>query len=119
MNALAEIAHAADDAVRAADAGAFVEAVAASGPALQALGAAAGAPIVPAAFAALGVAARAERAAFVPSGAGGGDVAVFVGMTGPSASFLLGAERAGMKRLSLGVDRRGVHLSESSIRNPS
>lgn len=117
MTELAAAAHAADDAVRAARASAFVGAVDASGPALAALGAAADAPIVPPAFAELGLAAKDEHAAFVPSGAGGGDVGVFVGTTAPSASFLQKAERAGMQRLALAIDFRGVHLVAENIRN--
>jgi phosphomevalonate kinase len=116
MAALAEAAHAAERAVTAADGPAFVAAIAAAGPALAALGAAADAPIVPEAFAALGAAARADGAAFVPSGAGGGDVGVFVGMTDPSASFLREAARAAMRKLSLDIDFRGVHVAKKAPR---
>jgi len=119
MATLATVARAAADAVRRGDARAVVDAVGASGPALGALGAAADAPIVPPAFAELGRAAREDRAAFVPSGAGGGDVGALVGMAAPSASFLRQAEQAGMTPLSLGIDRRGVRLVEDNIRNES
>jgi phosphomevalonate kinase len=108
--ALAEIAHAARAAVHAADARALVATVAASGPALAALGASSDAPIVPAPFAALGDIARAEDAAFIPSGAGGGDVGVFVGMHAPSASFIDRAWLEGMKPVTLALETRGVHV---------
>ena len=110
LGALADTARAAEKAVRAADAKKFIAAVDASGPALAALGLAADAAIVPPAFAKLGEAARAEGAAFVPSGAGGGDVGVFVGMTAPSASFQKRAARGGMREVALQIDRHGVHV---------
>jgi hypothetical protein len=113
MTALGEIARAAREAVRAADGRAFVDAIDASGAALAALGAAADAPIVPAEFAALGAAARLERAAFIPSGAGGGDVGVFVGMEAPSPSFTKKAELASMAHLAFACDVRGVRVIES------
>ncbi len=108
MAALAAIARRAAAAALAGDAGAFVAEIAASVPALAALGAAADAPIVPAAFADLAAAAGAEGAAFAPSGAGGGDVGVFVGTREPSHAFLQRAGRAGMNALDLHVDVDGV-----------
>ena len=117
LEALHEAARAAEKAVQGGDAAALVEAVAASGPALAALGEAAGAPIVPPPFAALGLAARADGAAFVPSGAGGGDVGVFVGTKAPSASFIKRAEREGMRPLELAIDSRGVHRAGTQAKN--
>ena len=113
MTALAEVATNAERALRDGAASAFVEALAGSGPALAALGEAADAPIVPAAFATLAKAARAEDAAFFPSGAGGGDVGVFVGTAAPSASFKKKASAAGMRALALAIDSSGVRETSS------
>jgi phosphomevalonate kinase len=111
MALLHEIARDADRAVRSGDALAFVAAVARTGEGLSALGAAADAPIVPPAFVELGAEAKKEGAAFIPSGAGGGDVGIFVGPA-PSAAFVAAAKGAGMKLLSLAIERRGVHVSK-------
>ena len=112
MARLREIAESARDAIRAADPRGFVAAVSSTGDALAALGAAADAPIVPPAFAELGARAKSEGAAFIPSGAGGGDVGVFVGAA-PSASFTAAARAAGMTPLTLAIESRGVHVSKS------
>ena len=110
MSLLREIAKGARAAVRSRDAIAFVSSVASTGEALAALGAAADAPIVPAAFIELGARAKSEGAAFIPSGAGGGDVGVFVGPA-PSSAFTTAARAAGMKLLALAIESRGVHVS--------
>jgi len=111
MSRLREIAVAARDAIRAADPRGFVASVASTGDALAALGASADAPIVPRAFADLGARAKSEGGAFIPSGAGGGDVGVFVGPA-PSSAFTNAARAAGMKLLTLAVESRGVHVSK-------
>ena len=67
------------EAVAARTVEALVRAIAAQTDALGALGEAAGAPIVTAEVAALREAAEGERGTFAPSGAGGGDIAFFVG----------------------------------------
>jgi len=110
MTLLREIAKGALRAVRSNDAVAFVAAVASTGEGLTALGVAADAPIVPPAFVDLGARAKSEGAAFIPSGAGGGDVGVFVGPA-PSTAFIAAAQNLGMKLLSLAVEKRGVHVS--------
>ena len=110
MSLLRELAKGAYRAVRSGDAVTFVAAVASTGEGLTALGAAADAPIVPPAFVELGARAKAEDAAFIPSGAGGGDVGIFVGPE-PSAAFTAAARAAGMKLLTLAIERRGVHVS--------
>jgi phosphomevalonate kinase len=92
------------------DAAAFVAAVSAHGRPLEELGIAADAPIVLPAFAELGRLARDEAAAFIPSGAGGGDVGVFVGTMGPSASFLKRAASLSMTHLPVAMDSRGVRI---------
>lgn len=73
---------AAEDAVRAAsadDAAAFVAALRAQQRALSALGRAAGVSIVTDDLGKLGPSAEAEQAVLLPAGAGGGDMAIFVG----------------------------------------
>ncbi len=107
---IAALADCATSASRAADPRAFIDAIAQSGPALTALGEAADAPIFPPKWSRLSDVARAERAAFIPSGAGGGDAFVFVGTAAPSASFMERARAAGMTPLALAIDFRGVHV---------
>jgi len=113
MAALRETAYAASRAVDQKDVAMLVSAVSTSLAGLAALGAAADAPIVPPEFAKLGDAARSEHAAFIPSGAGGGDIGVFVGTAAPSTSFTQQAERVGMKLVPLEIDSRGVRLEEN------
>jgi len=110
MGAIADAARGASDAIHAADPRAFVESIALAAPALGALGADADAPIVTPAQLALSDAAREERAAFVPSGAGGGDAFVFVGIDLPSSSFLKRAGAIGMTPLELAIEPRGVRV---------
>jgi phosphomevalonate kinase len=92
------------------DAAAFVAAGRRNATALADLGRAAEAPIVPLAFADLAALAEAEDGAFYPSGAGGGDVGVWLGCAPPSQAFLAQAQAAGMFLLELGIDRTGVRL---------
>ncbi|MGO8995460.1 MAG: mevalonate kinase [Polyangiaceae bacterium] len=76
--------------------------------ALTDLGRLADAPIVPQAFADLALVAEREGGAFYPSGAGGGDVGVWLGSDPPSNDFLRQARARGMLPLDLGMDRAGV-----------
>ena len=78
--------------------------------ALLKLGVAAGAPIVPSRFVKLGECAARGRAVFLPSGAGGGDVGVFLGSEAPSARFEQLAARLGFTRVPLAIDPTGVRL---------
>ncbi len=115
--ALAVLHAASLEAASAVDAGdreRFVRAARAFGLGLEGLGRAADAPIVPAAFAELGARAEREHAAFHPSGAGGGDVAVWLGSAPPSPAFLARADALSMRRLDLGFDRGGVRLESPS-----
>lgn len=108
------LAAVAASAVDAGDARAFVVAARDCGRALEALGHAADAPIVPPAFAQLSDLAERESAAFLPSGAGGGDVAVWLGLSPPSPAFADAAGALSMRSLSLSVDRGGVRTVSSS-----
>jgi phosphomevalonate kinase len=112
FTALRNVADEAADAIR--DAELFVKCAAAFGRALAALGDAADAPIVPPAFAELAAEAEREGAAFYPSGAGGGDVAVWLGIEPPSPGFLARASSLGLTPLLLAVDHGGVRPESAS-----
>jgi phosphomevalonate kinase len=101
-------------AVDSGDTGAFVRAARDYGCALGALGHAADAPVVPPAFAELAALAAGAGAAFLPSGAGGGDVGVWLHFASPPALFVERATALGMSALSLSVDRRGVRAETPS-----
>ena len=102
------LAAVAASAVDSGDGGAFVRAASDCGRALEALGHAADAPIVLPAFAELAKLADPHDAAFLPSGAGGGDVAVWLALAPPPAAFIERAVALGMRPLPLTVDRGGV-----------
>lgn len=97
------------------NAGCFVRSAREFGAALDQLGRAADAPIVPPAFAELASLAASEDGAFLPSGAGGGDVAVWLGLHEPSAAFLARAAALSMRRLAVAVDRGGVRPESRAI----
>lgn len=105
---LREVASLAAACVERGDARGFVQTAGAFALALAALGRAANAPIVPPRFAELASHAGREDAAFVPSGAGGGDVAVWLGLAPPSADFASRAVSLAMRPLALGIDRGGL-----------
>jgi phosphomevalonate kinase len=113
----AALREAASDAAEAVDGGGardFVERAAAFGRALDALGHAADAPIVPPAFAELARMAESEHGAFLPSGAGGGDVAIWLGTAPPSTAFASRADALALRPLVLSVDRGGVRPESPS-----
>ncbi|WP_437738445.1 hypothetical protein [Sorangium sp. So ce1335] len=101
-------------AVLAADARAFVAALDRQVDALAELGARAGAPIVTPALARLRPAAAAEGAALAPSGAGGGDVSIFVGAAPPSAALLEAARASGLERVPMSLGAPGVHVLDAA-----
>lgn len=76
--------------------------------ALARLGVASGAPIVPEQFVTLARFAARTGAVFLPSGAGGGDVGVFLGRMRPSRAFEDLAEDLGFTHVPLSVDPIGV-----------
>lgn len=108
LRALRLASEAAADAVDGGDAARLVVAARAMGLALEALGHAADAPIFTPPMSALGREAASAGAAFLPSGAGGGDVAIHVGDAPPTPAFLASAQRLGMIPLDLTQDRSGV-----------
>lgn len=92
--------------------GAFVDAARVFAEGLEQLGEDADAPIVPLAFKRLAVVAAAQNAAFFPSGAGGGDVGVYLGTTPPSDDFEQRAKQLGMHDLDLRLDLVGLRTEK-------
>ncbi|WP_437554924.1 hypothetical protein WME97_23085 [Sorangium sp. So ce367] len=111
LGAAAEGARAA---IEAADARALVAALDRQVDALAELGDRSGAPIVTPALRRLRPAAAAEGAAIVPSGAGGGDVSLFVGGAPPSTAWLAAAREAGLERVPMSLGARGVHVLDAA-----
>ncbi len=109
---LAELSAAADRAVAAllaSDTPAFVRALDSQSVGLARLGEAASAPIVTPEVAELAIRARNEAAAVLPAGAGGGDVAIYVGSSPPSEDLVRLRKARGQTLLSLDLHARGVH----------
>ncbi|WP_437787017.1 hypothetical protein [Sorangium sp. So ce1097] len=106
-------------AVAAADARALVAALDRQVDALAELGDRAGAPIVTPALRRLRPAAAAEGASLAPSGAGGGDVSIFVGAAPPSAAFLEAARAAGLDRVPMSLGAPGVHVLDAARPPPA
>lgn len=86
----------------------LVQAAQRFGRGLAALGTAAGAPIVTPAFAELAALAEADDAAFFGAGAGGGDVAVRLGVKPLSTEFAAHAVRLGLLPLDLRIEPTGA-----------
>lgn len=99
------------DAAATNDADAFIKAVSKQIEALANLGKAAGAQIVIRSVAELHTQAAGEGAVFGPSGAGGGDVALWIGKARPSEAFLSRAAFHRLEPLGVIVGARGVYVS--------
>jgi phosphomevalonate kinase len=112
--AMDEGAREACEALEAKDADRFLAAARSFGSLLARLGRLADAPIVPAAVAELAAAAEREGGAFLVSGAGGGDVAVWLGKAAPSKAFAARAASHSFAPLTLCVDRGGVRSDPPS-----
>ncbi len=95
-------------AVEARSIAALVLAISAQTDALASLGEAAGAPIVTEEVSALRAPATAEGGTFAPSGAGGGDIAIFVGRAASSAGFRAAAMARGLTRIEMKVGAPGL-----------
>jgi phosphomevalonate kinase len=108
MRAMAETAARAADALESSDALGFVSLAQEYGALLGSLGRAARAPIVLPGHAELALAAEREDAAFFPSGAGGGDVAIWLGSAPPSQAFRARAHALAFAPLALSIDVGGV-----------
>jgi phosphomevalonate kinase len=102
-------------ALETGDAGALVAALAAQCHALAELGDAVSAPIVTPYVRDLMRAAARDNAAVLPSGAGGGDIALYAGTSPPSDALLSRAREHGHRNLALGLGARGVHQSVLSV----
>ncbi|RYZ03575.1 MAG: hypothetical protein EOO73_27210 [Myxococcales bacterium] len=101
--------------VQSADSDGFIRALRGQFAALSGLGLAAGVPIVTAELAELAPVAEAEGAALLPAGAGGGDIALFVGVR-PSSETLRGALGAREHHLlSARLSAPGVGLCPSAV----
>ena len=110
MAQLATSAKAGAAALSAHDAAAFVDAARATLRALDDLGKAADAPIVPDAFHELSRTAEQAGAAFLPSGAGGGDVGVLVGAAPLPPAFFRRALDVGFRPLAIAIDADGLRV---------
>lgn len=99
---------AAESAVTAVEVAAFVTALAEQTSALGELGRAAGVPIVGGEVEDLGRLAADDAAAFLPSGAGGGDIALFVGSAEPSPALVARASARGLDLLDVRIGAPGV-----------
>jgi phosphomevalonate kinase len=115
LRALSTSSAAAAQAVDSNDAAAFVAAAQAVGVALEALGNAADAPIFTPAMLSLAHEAWSAGVAFLPSGAGGGDVAVHLGKRLPPPAFDEAARRLGMTRLDVDLDLLGVRTLDERM----
>lgn len=116
--AMASLSSAAEHGARAFERGivdSFVMAAHATRHGLAKLGALAGAPIVSENVAYVARCAAAHGAAFLPSGAGGGDVSVYIGAHAPPPTVLHVAAELGFRRLDLAIDHRGVECIELPV----
>jgi len=101
-------------AVAATDADAFVRALAAQRDALAEIGREAGVPIVTSGVAELGRLAAGSGAAFVPLGAGGGDVAFYAGAARPEPVFIAAAAERGLVPLALSLGAPGAARTDKA-----
>lgn len=92
----------------------FVEALRVQASALSSLGQASGAGIFTPDVITLGEVAEHEDAVFFPSGAGGGDVALFAGVRPPSERFHAAAKALGRTHIPMVIGAPGVQLISTS-----
>ena len=97
-------------AATAADAVSFVRALSLQTEALGTLGKLAKAPIVIDAVRELRAIAVDEEATFGPSGAGGGDIALWAGLGPPSETFRARAAELRLEPLEMKIGARGLHI---------
>jgi phosphomevalonate kinase len=109
IGAQADAAKAAQGAVARDHAADFVNAIARQAITLSELGRAAGVAIVTPEHAQLAELAAVHGAAFLPAGAGGGDVAYYVGASAPPPEFGALGRALGLRPLELRLGARGVH----------
>jgi phosphomevalonate kinase len=95
-------------ALEVADTQAFITALGAQQRALWALGKAAAIAIVTPELAALSPMAESQGGVLLPAGAGGGDIALFVGLAASSRALRAGLEARAHRRLEVGLSVPGV-----------
>ena len=112
MGAQVLAAHDAALALQRQAAGAFIRALRAQGHALSRLGQAAGVPIVTPELAELAPLAEAEEqsGALLPAGAGGGDIALFVGRAASTPGLRAALEKRGHRLLPAELSAPGVRV---------
>lgn len=113
MQAQAEAAEAARDALTNGSAAGLIDALCRQHVALRELGRSAGAPIVTPAMAELHALAQRQQACLLPSGAGGGDASIFAGLTPSSAAFAERALSLHQRPLRVTLGARGVHQEDA------
>jgi hypothetical protein len=110
LGELTKASLAAASAVDRGDARGFIEAARATERGLSALGRDADAPIVPLSARGVIAVAESEESAFLPSGAGGGDVFVRIGTELASSRFVDAARELRFEKLDLAIDVVGVRI---------
>jgi phosphomevalonate kinase len=118
IHAIAKASNAALDAAANDSPSQFIDASRANADALSALGHDANAPISSDATRDLMKLAAREDAAFFPSGAGGGDISVYLGVSLPTPSFVSRAGAYGARLLPIGIDLAGVRVERSQDGGP-
>jgi phosphomevalonate kinase len=108
LRAQCDASEAAAQALLRGDSAQLIAALDAQERALWALGQSIHAPLVTDAVRELAERARLEQAIVLPSGAGGGDVALFIGPAAPSAELYARAEALGHHRLEIELGATGV-----------
>jgi phosphomevalonate kinase len=93
------------------EAGVFIAALRDQQRALAGLGHAAGVPIVTPELSALAAHAEGEGGALLPAGAGGGDIAIFVGTAASTPALRAALENRAHRRLALDLAAPGVALA--------
>jgi phosphomevalonate kinase len=106
-----DLSLASEAATRASDAVSLIDACRAQLESLTSLGALAGSPIVTPDAERWNESAHRKGAVVLPSGAGGGDIVLWIGTEDPDAEDILAANRAGLTRLAMGIGARGAHCA--------
>jgi phosphomevalonate kinase len=108
LGAQAQASEQASAALQAADAQGFIKALGAQQRALRALGSAAAIAIVTPELAELAPIAEEQGAVLLPAGAGGGDIALFVGVAPSTSEVRAGLEGHAHRLLQVGLSVPGV-----------
>jgi len=106
----------AEAAAEASDASSFIDGCRTQLEALARLGDLAASPIVTPPVARLNEAARRIDAVALPSGAGGGDIVLWMGTAPPDGHGLAVAAEAGLSRIPIALGARGAHCASSGAR---